>query len=131
LIETGKNHRIRLKRRDVWWHAGRVADYWRARLDWQGALECAQSHGIADSASFPPPREKETRFDLVDKWREAIARQMLTPAPDQAAVAWKRAKLQSSDFKHLRVKTERAEQAIANDVAFLAAHPTRRPKGTS
>ena len=36
--ETAKNSRIRIKRRDAWWHADRMMDYWRARLDWQCAL---------------------------------------------------------------------------------------------
>ena len=124
--ETAKNSRIRIKRRDAWWHAGWVASYWRARLDWQFALECAQTHGIADSASFPPPRANESRFDLVDKWREALARQMLTPAPDLSAVTWKRAKLKTDEFNRLPITAKRAEQVIADDVAFLDAHPTRR-----
>jgi hypothetical protein len=37
-----KNSRLRIARRDAWWRAGRVTDYWRARLDWHSALECAQ-----------------------------------------------------------------------------------------
>ena len=123
--ETAKNSRIRIARRDAWWHADRVADYWRARLDWWGALERAQRHGIGDSASFSSA-ENEDRFGLVDKWRAAVAKKLVTPAPDLAAITWKRAKLKSSDFTYLPVKKERVEQAIADDVAFLEAHPTRK-----
>src|SRR3954471_11849470 len=47
--ETAKNSRIGIARRDAWWHAGRVTDYWRARMDWQSALSTAQRHGIGDS----------------------------------------------------------------------------------
>jgi hypothetical protein len=122
--ETAKNSRIRSARRDAWWHADRVSDYWRARLDWSGALGIAQQYGIADSASFPSA-ENENRFGLVDKWREAVAKKLLMPAPDLAAITWKRAKLKSSDFPCLPVKKERVERAIADDVAFLAAHPVR------
>ncbi len=43
-----------------------------------------------------------------------------------AAVAWKRAKFNGGDFLYLPVKPERIERAIADDEAFLAAHPTRR-----
>jgi hypothetical protein len=128
--ETARNSRIRIARRDAWWHADRVADYWRARFDWHGALEVAQEYGIADSASFPSA-ENENRFGLVDKWREAVAKKLLTPAPDLGAITWKRAKLKSSDFPHLPVKKERVERAIADDVAFLEAHPTRAKRGTS
>jgi hypothetical protein len=123
--ETAKNSRIRIARRDAWWRAGRVTDYWRARMDWQSALETAQRWEIADSASLPLPGNV-TRFELVDKWREAVVKQLLTPAPDGAAVAWKRAKLVGRDFSHLPTKAERVEQVIADDVAFLAASPVRR-----
>jgi len=126
--ETAKNSRIRIARRDDWWHAGRVADYWRARLDWCSALGFAQRHEIADSGSFPSA-EEESRYGLVEKWREAVARQLLTPAPTVADVAWKRAKIKSREFKQLPITLERAEQAVADDVAFLAAHPTRTKKG--
>src|SRR4051794_25189291 len=121
--ETAKNSRIRIARRVAWWHAGRVTDYWRARMDWEYVLEIAQRYEIADSASFPTV--KDNRIRLVDKWREAVVKQLLTPAPDLAAITWKRAKLAGRDFSHLPTKAERIEQAIADDVAFLAAHPTR------
>jgi hypothetical protein len=32
--QPAKNSRLRIARRDAWWRAGRVTDYWRARLDW-------------------------------------------------------------------------------------------------
>jgi hypothetical protein len=128
--ETAKNSRIRIARRDAWRLAGRVADYWRARLDWKYALEIAHKYEIGDSASFHLPGEN-SRCRLVDTWREAVAKQLLTPAPDGAAVAWKRAKLAGRDFEQLPVKAERIEQMIADDVAFLAAHPTRAKRGTS
>jgi hypothetical protein len=123
--ETAKNSRIRITRRDAWWHADRVADYWHARLNWHSALGIAQQYGIADSASFPSA-ENESRWGLVDTWREAVVKQLLTPAPDGAAVAWKRAQLAGRGFSHLPTKAERIERVISEDLAFLAAHPTRR-----
>jgi hypothetical protein len=84
-----------------------------------------QQYGIGDSASFPSARN-ENRSGLVDAWREAVAKQLLTPAPYLGAVTWKRAKFKSRDFAHLPISAACAEQAIADDVAFLAAHPTRR-----
>jgi hypothetical protein len=124
LTETCKNSRLRILRRDAWWHAGRVAAYWQARLDWHHALSCAQSHGIGDANSYPLI-ENGSRFDLVDKWRAAVVKQLLTPAPDGAAVTWKRAKLAGRGFSHLPTKAERIERVIADDLAFLAAHPIR------
>jgi hypothetical protein len=123
--ETAKNARIRTERRDAWWLAERVADYWHARWKWVNALEIAQKYGIGDSGSFPP-QAHASPFEGVDMWREAVAKRLLTPAPTLADVAWKRAKVKSDDFEHLPIALTRAEQAIADDVAFLAAHPTRR-----
>jgi hypothetical protein len=123
--ETAKNFRIRTARRDAWWRAERVTEYWRTRLDWHGALECAQKWGLADSGSFPPAAD-ENRYSLVDTWREAVVKQLLTPAPDGAAVAWKNAQLAGRGFGHLPTKAERIERVIADDLAFIAAHPVRR-----
>jgi hypothetical protein len=52
---------------------------------------------------------------------ESVAQELLTPAPDVAAVTWKKATLASGEHKFTDVKTERIERAIANDIAFLAA----------
>jgi hypothetical protein len=123
--ETAKNARIRNERRDAWWLAGRTADYWHARFKWDRELDTAQKYGIGDSGSFPP-RAPASPFEAVNTWREAVAKQLLTPAPTLADVAWKRAKIKSDEFKRLPITLARAEQAIADDLAFLAAHPTRR-----
>lgn len=125
LSTTCKNSRLRQMRDEAWNRARHTTSYWRARLDWHGELEYAQKLGLADSGSFPPAAD-ENRFRLVDTWREAVVKQLLTPAPNVAAVAWKRAKLSGSDFPYLPVKPERVERVIADDVAFLDAHPTRR-----
>lgn len=89
-------------------------------------MKLPKRYGIADSASFPPT--ENDRIRLVDKWREAVVKQLLTPAPDLAAITWKRAKLASRDFSYLPIKAERVEQIIANDIEFLAAHPMRRKR---
>ena len=125
LSATCKNSRLRQARDKAWDRARQTTSYWRARLDWHGELECAQKWGLADSGSFPPAAD-ETRFSLVDTWREAVVKQLLTPAPNVAAVAWKRAKFSGRDFSYLPVKPDQIERTIADDVAFLAAHPTRR-----
>jgi hypothetical protein len=122
--ETAKNARIRIERRDVWWLVEREAEYWHARFKWLHALETAKRYKIGDSGSFPPA--SYCPFDAVGKWREAVAKQLITPAPTLADVAWKRAKVKSDDFKQLPIALARAERAIADDQVFLAAHPTRR-----
>ena len=122
--ETAKNARIRTERNDAWWLAERTAEYWQARYKWRNALATAQRWGIADAQSFPSADESWS--GQVDKWRETVAKQLITPAPTLAAVAWKRAKIKSDEFKWLPISLARAERAIADDLAFLAAHPTRR-----
>jgi hypothetical protein len=123
--ETAKNARIRTERRDVWWLVWRENEYWHARWKWLSALEIAQKYKIGDSGSFPPPAHASS-FEALGKWREGVAKRLLTPAPTLADVAWKRAKVKSDDFKQLPIALARAERAIADDVAFLTAHPTRR-----
>jgi len=65
--------------------------------------------------------------------------QLLTPAPDLRAVTWKQSVVDRDDYVFWGarggpaeagryVKKERVERAIADDRAFLAAHPVRRSK---
>jgi hypothetical protein len=70
--------------------------------------------------------DHDLRWDTLANWRAALVRQLLTPAPDIAAVNWKRATFFSDQHRFGDVQPERIEQAIRADLAFLAAHPTRR-----
>jgi hypothetical protein len=72
--------------------------------------------------------DRSRRRPLPVRLRLSIrgAKRLLTPAPTLADVAWKRAKIKSDEFDQLPITLARAEQAIADDLAFLAAHPTRR-----
>jgi hypothetical protein len=125
--DSCRNQRARLRRRDVWRHAARVTDYWRARIDWHNALATAQRHGIGDSGEYEQiTLDYERRCGLVDRWRAALVEQMLTPAPDLAAVAWKRANLRAENYRYTDVKPERLQRSIDTDVEWLAAHPTRK-----
>lgn len=125
LTESCRNHRARLKRRDVWWQAERTTSYWRARREWSSVLRTAQQRGIGDADHFPQVVPGE-EWDLVERWRTALVKQMLTPAPDLAAVAWKRARLTSEHWEYCDVKPERLQQAIDADAEWLAAHPSKK-----
>jgi hypothetical protein len=126
LTESCKNQRLRLSRRDVWWAASRLTAYRRACLDWHSALSDAQTHGVADANSYPKYDEGKNRLALVDLWRAALMKQMLTPAPDVAAVAWKRAQLRAENYRYSGVKPERLQCAIDADVEWLEAHPSKK-----
>ncbi|MGB7225900.1 MAG: hypothetical protein WBD49_25780 [Bradyrhizobium sp.] len=52
--------------------------------------------------------------------------QLLTPAPDTGAITWKRATFEAGQHRFTDTKPERIERAIADDEAWLAAHPTKR-----
>jgi hypothetical protein len=100
-----------------------AVQYWRARLNFEWAVERAQKLGIPEGRS--DARCNDDDSDLVAGWRAAIVRQLLTPAPDAGAVKWEEAQ----DDCYLPVEPKRIERAIADDLAFLAAHPTRRSTG--
>jgi hypothetical protein len=118
---TAENGRLRIERREVWWTAEAATNYWRRRIDFNSAIERAKSMGTPEGRSHPAAEE---RSPLVEKWRAAIVRQLLTPAWDVASVKWKQMAMAKDSY--LGVKPERIERAIADDLAFLAAHPTKR-----
>jgi hypothetical protein len=86
---------------------------------------CAQTWHVADTNTHAKSDHKE-RWMLVDLWRAALVKRLLTPAPDVGAVTWKWPQLAGEQYKHVGVKRERIELAIAADAEWLAAHPTRR-----
>lgn len=86
----------------------------------------AAARGLREARSHPEISD-EVRWPVWQSYREALGKQLLTSAPNVAAVSWKRAHL--NKYKSfIDVKKERVEQAIADDVAFLDAHPTRKER---
>jgi hypothetical protein len=120
--ETGKNHRLRMQRREVWREAEAMTRWARALLDFDSACDWAQQRGITESPAYTPA----SRGHRVAAWREALMQQLLTPAPDANAIEWKRRTFAAGQHQHADTKPERIERAIADDAAFLATHPTRR-----
>ena len=100
--------------------------YWRARLDFQSAVSWAQRMGVPEGRDHPADPEDRGRPSMVQSWRAALVKQLLTPAWDVASVKWKQTALARGEHCHTGVKPERIERAIADDLAFLAAHPVRR-----
>ena len=100
--------------------------YWRLRLDFQSAVSWAQRMEIPEGHFHPSDPEESDRIPMVGKWRAAIAKQLLTPAWNVASVKWKQSALAGGQHEYTGVKTERIEHAIADDLAFLAAHPARQ-----
>jgi hypothetical protein len=119
---TGKNARLRSARWEVWRRADAVTDYWDALLNFHGAVLRAKRHGLKEARAHVEISE-EGRWSILESYREVLNKHLLTPAPDVASVNWKRHKM-----REYGVKKELVEKAIADDIAFLDAHPTRNSR---
>jgi hypothetical protein len=125
LTETAKNLHLRRARYDAWREADAAMDYWNIAMKMHNLIQRVQVDGLPegelhdkiDHAEFHP---------LAKKWREAWSRLILTPAPDTRCVTWKKTQLKSRNQRCAGLPIARIEQAIADDIAFLKAHPTRR-----
>jgi hypothetical protein len=122
---TLRNKHLRDARKDAWCKANSIRSYWHARLKFEDAISWAQTQGVAEGDAHPP-HDHDERSTILANYRQALAQQLLTPAPDTAAIAWKKAAKAGGQHEYTGVKTERIERAIADDLAFLDAHPTRR-----
>jgi hypothetical protein len=123
--DTCQNQRLRSNRRDVWRKADALREYWRESMRMMDAVALVQSHDLPEGDLHPKYSPQERR-QVVANYREAIVRQLLTPAPRAADITWKRATFKHGDHEYTDVKPERIERAIADDVEFLRTHPTRR-----
>jgi hypothetical protein len=88
------------------------------------AVSRAQSHGIAEGTNHLP-HDPDAEWAALANWRLSIAAQLMTPAPDTRAIAWKKTALAGGQWKWSDLTEERIKHAIAADEAFLNAHPTR------
>jgi hypothetical protein len=122
---TAGNGRLRKERHEVWRMAAAATRYWRARIDFHDAVSSVQGRGMPEGRSHPAVNDGD-RIPMVGRWRAALVKQLLTPASDVASVNWKQAALARGEHRYTDVKPERIERAIADDLAFLAAHPVRR-----
>jgi hypothetical protein len=89
------------------------------------AISRVQNHSLPEG-DLHPQYNPQDHWTVLAKYRAAIMRQLLTPAPTVAEVTWKRAAFKAGDHRYTDAKPERIERAIADDVEFLRAHPTRR-----
>ncbi len=122
---TAENGHLRKERQEVWRMAEAATRYWRTRLDFEDAVSWAQQMEIPEG-HFHPAVDPDYHRPMVGKWRAALVKQLPTPAWDTASVKWKQMALARGQYRYTDVKPERIERAIADDLAFLAAHPVRR-----
>lgn len=123
LVDTALNRAERDTRATAWSDARFTTDYWFAEMQCAWATATYAKRVINDS-----DKEKASIDDAVKftrEWRQAVGRQLLTPAPSKVDVAWKR---RHADDKFLSVSRNEIQAAIASDEAFLSAHPIRRTR---
>jgi hypothetical protein len=130
LSTTCKNQRIRQQLHANWRKADALRVYWRASFEMSGAISRVQNHDMPEG-DLHPQRNPDDHWAILAKYRAAIVQQLLTPASTVAEVTWKRATFKAGQHRHTDVKPERIERAIADDVEFLKAHPTRRSLGSN
>jgi hypothetical protein len=128
---TAENGHLRQERYEAWQMAEAATRYWKLRMEFQSAISWAQQMGIPEGRLHPSDPEDRDRTSMVGSWRAALVKQLLTPAPYAASVKWKQMALARGQYRHIGVKPERIERAIADDLAFLAAHPTKKSKPMS
>lgn len=124
LTMTARNRCLRDERKEVWRRADAVTGYWNARLRFMDAASIAARCGLREEGCHRESNH-EARSAVLESYRAALGKQLLTPAPDVASVNWKRAHMTES---FIGVKRERIERVTADDMAFLSAHPTRNLK---
>ena len=125
LTVTCKNLRLRSDRNDAWRRANAIMDYWLAVMKMEAAISYVQKFDTPEG-KMHPVREPEDHGKNVNAYRLAWCFLMLTPAPNNREVKWKQAQLEAENYNYTGLPPERIEQAIADDIAFLKAHPTRR-----
>jgi hypothetical protein len=127
LSVTAENGRLRIERWEDWRMAEAATRYWRMRLKFHETVSRVQDLDMPEGHNHPTVKSDD-RWPLLDNWRAAIGKQLLTPAPDAAAVKWKQLTLAGDQHRYTGVKSERIERAIADDLEFLAAHPVRQSR---
>jgi len=125
---TGKNKRLRDKRRVIWERARSALEYWQARLQLYDAVWLVQDREAAEGALHPPCALGDREILRV-KCEEAMVKQLLTPGHCLGSVEWKQHELVRRDYIY-RGHANKIEKCIAADLAFLAAHPFRRERGS-
>lgn len=128
LTDTHYNSLARNSLREAWDKARLTTDYFQAKhaLIFAEMIYKIRVVGCSDVKEHAYEQE---RLDIVDQLRAAVAVQIMTPAPDLAAVDWKKRKVKDKLVRYGSLTTEQIMARIAEDEAFLAAHPiTKRPR---
>jgi hypothetical protein len=118
--------RLRAERKAAWKHAEIAMHYLERLLDFVTWCEIAQERGVAEALKHQPVKDSD-RMTAAEKLHESTRVLLLTPAPDRAAVNWKICRRRRGGLFALgNASPDAVDRAIADDEAFLAAHPARK-----
>ena len=119
------NQRIFDPRYWIWCKAEAATKYCRSPKDFQSELEDAQLHEIAEGRLYPAA-ERDARISMIHEYRKTLARQLRTSAWSTSTVTWKRAVLACNNYVfNGYIEKACVEKAVADDLAFPAAHPVK------
>lgn len=119
VVDTHYNSLVRRTRKDAWRRARAKSEYYEGLHQAASALDYYCGTGVEQPVALPCVTE------CVRLYRQAVADQMLTPCEQQKDVAWKRRQLsRHQNYWYFPVERDRVERSIAEDEAFLTAHPT-------
>jgi hypothetical protein len=128
LTATAQNSRLRDARKTAWCEAETRVEYFHRRMEFECVVRRMQKMGLPEGNLHPAPMD---RGEAVRLWRAALVAQFLLPAPRNDCVAWKKARLAIGEIERAGMMRERAQKVIDGDIAFLAAHPTKKSKPMS
>jgi hypothetical protein len=123
LTATAQNSRLRDARKTAWHEAETRVKYFHRRMEFECVVRRMQEIGLPEGNSHPEPGD---RMEAVRLWRAAMVAQFLLPVPRGDCVTWKKARLASGELERAGMTRERAQNVIDGDIAFLAAHPTKK-----
>lgn len=123
------NEDLRAQRREAWKKAANRSCFFEAWENWCLALYIGQRAGIDEALKLEEMTlDGAIRMYALRKSREADAEQLLTPSPDRAALIWKQCQIRLGWLSEQQIA--QVERSIADDEAFLSAHPARQCRHT-
>lgn len=126
LTDFEYNRLLRDTRRTTWHKGEATLKLYQARLEIHDAMlifdlvVAEQKLTTADEDEHYRKRDR-----MLANMKAATERQIRTPAPDQAAIEWKRRRMADLNAT-ARISREEIAEIIATDEAFLAAHPIKK-----
>ncbi|MEN3146148.1 hypothetical protein ABCW43_02415 [Neorhizobium sp. IRAMC:178] len=130
LTDFEYNRLLRDARRTAWHKGEATLRLHHARLEIHDAMlifdrVVAEQHLTdEDEVAIYSKRDR-----MLANMKAATERQIRTPAPDQAAIEWKRRRM-ADLYSTARISREEIAELIAADEAFLAAHPIKKGRAS-